>query len=140
MNTQNAISNEQKFASSERRYLPRWEAQGKLFYRKEKDEVPAQACSKDINASGMCFNTNDDISLDQKLDLVVYLAEDIEPIDAVGRVVWQSKSEKGNLFGVRFERISKKSQDLVFNYAFEYKRDQLKQRWFKDCWQFSPSI
>ena len=123
--------------NADRRYLPRWEVRNKILFKKAEEETAAhQANSIDITSAGMCLDTSEPVTPNGRLNLMIYLADDIEPIDALGRVVWQKpKSSEGseNIVGIYFERISKQAQDLIFNYAFEYKHAEMVQRWFKGC-------
>ena len=115
----------------ERRYLPRWEVDNKIIYRKGAEAVDYECRSKDIHAMGACLRTDEDILPNQELDLTIYLADDIEPIHVRGKTLWRVAHDKENLVGIHFERINDKTSDLIFHYAFEYKKEELMKRWFK---------
>jgi len=121
----------EKPANDERRYLPRWEVDNRIIYRKNNEDTAHECRSKDIHAMGACLRSDYDIPPYQELDLTIYLADDIEPIHVRGRTLWRVARDKENLIGIRFERISDKISDLIFNYAFEYKKEELMKRWFK---------
>ena len=115
----------------DRRYLPRWEVDNKIRYQKEND-APYQECrSKDINCSGACMRTSEDIPLNQALNLTIYLADGIEPIYVHGHTRWRVVRDNESLVGIQFDRINDKTSDRIFQYAFEYKREELMKRWFK---------
>ena len=116
----------------DRRYLPRWEVDNKILYQKENEDTYHECRSKDINATGACMRTTEDITPNQQLNLTIYLADDIEPISIHGQTVWRVSREKENLVGIRFDRITEKTSDLIFHYAFEYKKEELMKRWFRE--------
>lgn len=118
---------------SERRYLPRWQVDNKISYKLEEQPQPYECHSRDINSSGVCIRTTQNIPLQQKLDLTVYLAKDIDPVEVRGSVVWKAQRESENWFGVKFDRVSEKTNDLIFKYAFEHKREEVMKNWFKGC-------
>lgn len=118
-------------ADVDRRYLPRWEVDNKILYRRENEVSHHECRSKDINCSGACIRTDEEIPLNQELALTVYLADDIEPVHVHGKTVWRLSKEQENLVGIQFDRISDKTSELIFNYAFEYKKEELMKRWFK---------
>lgn len=118
-------------ATHDRRYLPRWEVDSKILLRADDDTLESECRSKDINCAGTCIRTAAKVNPNQQLDLTIYLADDIEPIHTRGRVVWSLTQGESNLAGVHFDRIRTRDQDLIFQYAFEYKRTDLMRNWFK---------
>lgn len=121
----------QETARQERRYLPRWEVDNKIIYSKEAETLLHQCQSKDISATGVCLRTAQDIPPDAKLNLTIYLEENIEPIVVHGQVRWKAARGEENLVGIQFDRVNDKTSDLIFRYAFQNKRDQLMKNWFK---------
>lgn len=117
--------------ASDRRYLPRWEVDNKILYRKEGDSSYSPCRSKDINCAGICIRTNEEIAVNQPLSLTVYLAEGIAPVDVHGKVLWRIASDTENLVGIQFDQVSDKTSERIFDYAFEYKRDELMKSWFR---------
>ena len=65
--------------------------------------------------------------------MTIYLADDIEPIEAIGRPIWNAVKENQNLSGVRFDRISSSARDLIFQFAFVHKKEDL-MRQYNDAW------
>lgn len=115
----------------ERRYLPRWEVSNKILYQREDELVAHECLSKDINATGACIRTTSEIKPNQKLNLTVYLADDIEPVRVHGKVVWYLNRNAETWAGIQFDAVNDKTGELIYNYAFEYKKDQLMKNWFK---------
>ncbi len=116
--------------SQDRRYLPRWEVENRIMYRKKDDVFYHEALTKDFNCSGLCLNTKEDIALNQEVTLTLYLAEDVT-VHLKGIVSWQKHTEHGYLAGVQFDNISKKAQDLLLEYAFQSRQQELKKHWFQ---------
>ena len=50
-----------------------------------------------------------------------------------GTVMWQATNHQPNhnLIGIRFENTSSRVQELILEYAFEYKKEALSQFWFR---------
>ncbi len=119
-------------ASQDRRYLPRWEVDNKIFFKKENEIMPHECRGKDIHCAGACIRTREEIPLNQKLNLTIYLADDIDPIHVRGRALWLRRQDNENLVGIQFDSVREKVSDIIFSYAFEYRRDELMKLWFKD--------
>ena len=118
-------------SDQDRRYLPRWEVDNKIIFQKNQDDIPYECRSKDITAAGACLRIKEDISLSQELNLTIYLANDIEPIQVHGKAIWHQKKENENLIGVQFDAINDATSDRIFHYAFEYRKSDLMKNWFK---------
>ena len=115
----------------DRRYLPRWEVNNKISYRKDNDILYHDCLSKDINCTGACIRTPEDIPVHQNLKLTICLAENIDPIQVHGRVVWQKGHGEEHSLGIQFDRVSDKTSELIYRYAFEFRHDDLVKSWFK---------
>ena len=118
---------------SERRYLPRWIVTNRILYRKE-DQPHFQECSsKDLSGDGACLSCPETLPFSGKLTLVVYLSEEIA-VQVKASVLWNKPSfdpKNQNLYGVRFEELSNKVQEMILQYAFECKKDVLTKHWFE---------
>lgn len=115
----------------ERRYLPRWEVNNKIFYSKDNELNLNECRSKDINCTGACIRNEEKILPNQQLSLTIVLAENIDPVYVHGKVVWQLERGQEYWTGIRFDRVSDKTSELIFHYAFEFKREELLKSWFK---------
>ena len=107
---------------TDKRYFPRWNVQNKILYRKEKNSSYQKALSKDISGSGACFSCPEKIKPSSKLNLIFYLADSVA-VEVTGRVLWNKDGRSNNLIGVRFENISDQVEEMILQYAFEYKRE-----------------
>jgi hypothetical protein len=72
----------------------------------------------------------DAIPLNQKLKLKIYLSGNTS-VDTDGEIVWCKPAVKGNVVGVDFCGITENAKELILNYAFEIKRDDLIKHWFE---------
>jgi len=121
----------QSNSKDDRRYFPRWQANNKVMYRKQDDMYPHVCLSKDIHCEGMCLRAPEAIASDQKLALVIYLSPDSDPINADGRVMWNRTQGHDNLVGIHFERLTSAAREKIFNYAFDFQREDMVKNWFK---------
>jgi len=123
----------QESENSDRRYLPRWDVTNKVLYRETDDAVYRESTSKDINASGACICVRDSFDIGDKIILTIHMSKKSPPIHAKGRVVWRVLKDAESLVGIYFEKISEKAKDIIYDYAFEYKKDDLLKLWFEGC-------
>jgi hypothetical protein len=120
---------ELKMNLPDKRYLPRWEVKNKIGLYLEEDREQRECKSHDLSSVGICLQTRDLLPVDHRLKLVVHLSEDTAfPVE--GRVVWSRPAEGGYQSGVVFENISQHDQELILQYAFEVRHDDLVKHWF----------
>ncbi len=112
------------------RYFPRWEVANKVTYKHEKGVNFHECVSHDINNTGVCLRTYEKIPTNEKVSMTIELADGVT-VQAHGRAVWERNNGKDFLIGVRFEDISDKVQDLIFNCAFEAHPQQFRDKWFQ---------
>lgn len=111
------------------RYFPRWEVANKVTYKHENGVNFHECISRDISNTGLCMRTYERIKPNQKLSMTIELADGVS-IQVGGRSLWQKDGDKDFLVGVRFEEISERIQDMIFNCAFESHPQQFQQKWF----------
>lgn len=116
----------------ERRYLPRWDVENKILYRKKTDIFYQEAHTKDFNCAGLCLSSGEPIPENQEVSITLYLSEDVT-LNIKGVTSWQKKTEQGYLAGIQFDHISKKAQNLLLEFAFENHQQEVQKRWF-DGW------
>ena len=121
----------------EKRYIPRWNVQNKILYRKEENNIYREALSKDINSSGACFLCPEAIQPPSKLTLLLYLSEHVA-VEVSGTVLWNKDGSGYNLIGIRFESIPRQIQEIILQHAFEYKKEDLVRHWFKGWEEKTP--
>jgi len=112
------------------RYIPRWEVKSRVMYIRPGEIAFHQSESHDINCMGACIFTDEEIPLDEKLNVTIYLTSDIS-ISVTAKVVWEKTVGEQKILGLHFENVSDQVRDLIFNYAFEYKKEDLVKNWFK---------
>ena len=115
---------------AEKRYIPRWIVQNKVLYRPENNPAYQETSSHDINCSGASFYCKEDVLPRQKIKMVMYLSETIA-VEVTGTVLWKKDGDQQNLIGVRFEETPLHVQDMILQYAFEHKKEDLTRHWFK---------
>jgi len=119
-----------KTKGSDQRYLPRWEVENRILYKFDHDNTMKEARSKDISCSGACFKTDEFIPKKQTIKLTIFLSEKIS-VQMEGSIVWTKTTSDGFLVGVNFTNTSHKAQDLILEYAFEFKKDDPVKHWFQ---------
>ena len=123
-------TDEKKIRGNDQRYIPRWVVHNKVLYRRENNPSYQETASKDINCSGASFYCKDEIGPNQKLKMVLYLSETIA-VEVTGTVLWKKDGKDQSLIGVRFENIPAHVQDMILQYAFEFKKEDLTRHWFQ---------
>jgi len=122
---------ERKMSFADKRYLPRWEAKNRIAYQFSESQQDNECFSHDLSSVGICLRTPRPLPLNQRIKLTVYLTEQ-NFFPAEGRVVWSRMTSEGDsLNGVLFEKITPQSQEMILQYAFEFKRDDLVKHWFQ---------
>ncbi|MDD3374952.1 MAG: PilZ domain-containing protein [Candidatus Omnitrophica bacterium] len=112
------------------RYFPRWEVSNKVTYKHESGINFHEGVSRDISNTGVCLRTYEKIQPQEKLFMTIELSDGIS-IQAQGRALWEKVGEKDFLVGVRFEDISEKVQEMIFNCAFECQKGQFQEKWYE---------
>lgn len=119
----------------DRRRLPRWSIAGKVLYRKQGRESASECLSKNISSSGTCISLSEAIELNSEIDLDIHLGPGLLPIATKGKVRWlmPSMDSRDNPFlaGVHFDYLADEDKEKIFNYAFQYRRDEVTKRWWQ---------
>jgi c-di-GMP-binding flagellar brake protein YcgR len=119
----------------DRRRFPRWTISNRVFYKREGEEEERVALSKDICSNGACISLSEAVTPNTELDLKIHLGNNLEPISAKGRVVWlyPSREAKDNPFlaGVHFDYLRESEKDKIYNYAYQFRREELQKRWWQ---------
>src|SRR3989338_9069822 len=76
-----------KDSPADRRYLPRWEIENRILYRKEDDVVYHECTTKDLHCGGVCFFSKEAVQAGRKVTLTIYLTDDIA-IHLKGETAW----------------------------------------------------
>ena len=119
----------------ERRDLGRWTIKSKVCYKKTGDGRECDCSSEDISTRGIRLATAEELIPETQLDLRIHLAEGLNPISAKGKVVWQAPDQdspdKHFNTGIYFDSIGDQDREAIYNYAYNYKREEIVNRWFQ---------
>ena len=116
--------------SDDYRYFPRWEVANKITYKHENGVNFHECLSHDISNTGLCMRTYERIKPNERLAMTIELTDGVS-VQVNGRSLWQKDGDRDFLVGIRFEEISEKVQDMIFNCAFESHPQQFQQKWFE---------
>jgi hypothetical protein len=117
--------------NSDKRYFPRWEVTNRVTFRLDgQEDIRLEAKTKDLSCAGACILTQQKIPEDQKLKLVIELA-DGSHIRVNGRSVWSRFWEKNYEIGISFLDSSDKMRELILENAYELNQNEIYQHWFK---------
>src|SRR3989338_5627554 len=109
----------------DRRYLPRWDVNSRVTYHREDENIIHECRSKDLNCTGACIAISETLEPNQKLIMTFFLGDQSQPIHVMGRMIWQRSQAEQNLVGVHFDVIGEKMRDLIYQYAFQFRHDEL---------------
>ena len=121
---------QQNFTYNDQRYLPRWEVQNRVLYSFENDSYLHKAHTKDLSCAGACLRVAEPLSPAQKVKMTVFLSENIS-VKLDGVVSWVKPENEQVEVGVAFYNTPMKVQELILEYAFEFKHEELEKQWFK---------
>ncbi|MDP8265099.1 MAG: PilZ domain-containing protein [Candidatus Aceula lacicola] len=116
--------------SDDGRYFPRWEVANKITYKHERGVNFHECVSRDISNTGVCLRTYEKIQPQEKLLMTIELSDGAS-IQVQGRALWEKHDAKDFLVGLRFEDISEKIQEMIFNCAFECQKGQFQEKWYE---------
>ncbi len=113
----------------DKRYLPRWQVNNRVLCTPQGEHRSYEAVSRDLNCMGICITTTADFSMNQKLKLKIHISDDTI-VKIEGRVVWIHSSKDDELMGIAFENINQDTQELLLQYAYEIKKNDIIKHWF----------
>ncbi len=119
-----------KGAQKDQRYIPRWEVNNRILYQLPDEENAREARTRDLSCAGICLQTDQDLGEQKKVRLTIYLSGK-KSIQVDGQIRWTRKTSQGTMVGVIFENIQPEDQELILDYAFEVKKDDLVKHWFQ---------
>ena len=114
----------------DQRYLPRWEVKNRVICRVDKEKKPIECASRDISCCGACISCDEKFDVKQKVKLTIYLSEKTS-VQVEGEIVWNKPAEGENLVGVMFANTSEQAQELILQHAFEVKKQEVINHWYK---------
>lgn len=98
----------QEDSSKERRKYLRLEASVEVKYKVIGKPGEVKVFAKDISAGGLCIFTQENLASNTPLELKIKIPDLVDPIQALGKVIWQKKTESSQNFdmGIEFTGIS----------------------------------
>lgn len=117
--------------ASDKRYLPRWEVKNRVLYQLDNDHTTLEGQTKDLSCMGACFLADRTFSPDQNIKLTIYLSRGTY-IHLSGKIIWCRPTDGRYEIGVSFPEIPEDDRELILQYAFEIKKEDVIQHWFKD--------
>jgi hypothetical protein len=106
----------------DKRYFPRWEVNKRVEYIEDGGDF--RSYTKDLSLDGTSIFIFGDPPARQSVRLKIHLTEE-DNFEARCRVAWSKLGPAQKLFGVVFENLSKKAQELIMRYAFEPQEEEL---------------
>ena len=111
-------------SKEEKRHFPRWEVSKRIEYG-ERERGPLRSYTKDISLTGASiFVVGQLPSARDHVRLKIHLTDD-EHVEVQGRIVWTRLEAAHKLFGICFEPLSRKVQQLITRLAFDLGEDHL---------------
>ncbi|MFH1309093.1 MAG: PilZ domain-containing protein [Candidatus Omnitrophota bacterium] len=79
--------------------------------------------SKNLSQDGICFRTNEFVSMACRLILELDVPKADKPIKAISKVTWIRKADSGNAYevGNRFLEMSKTDKECILKYVDAFK-------------------
>jgi len=109
----------QETRKSDHRYFPRWEVNKRVkYYRKDRGGDDFMSYTKDLSLEGASIFVVGHPPIRHQVRLEIHLT-DKKSFQAQGRVVWSKVETNHELFGIVFENLSQKAQELIMQHAFE---------------------
>ncbi len=68
--------------------------------------------------------------MNQKVNLTIYLSDD-KYVNVNGHVMWEHQVTDHTNIGIQFHEINEHTRDIIFENAFELKRTEIVNHWFK---------
>lgn len=115
---------------SEHRYLPRWKVNNRIQFKTSQDPQLHEARSRDLSCAGACLVTEQPLAADQKIEMTIFLDERTA-VEVHGKALWNRAYAAGNLAGIAFYNTTMEIQDLILQHAFEIRREDVVNQWFK---------
>lgn len=107
----------------DKRYFPRWEVNKRVEYHEE-GGAAFRSYTRDLSLDGTSIFVLGHPPARQRVQIRIHLA-DQENLEAQGRVAWAKLEPTHQVFGIVFENLSNKAQELIMRHAFEIREDPL---------------
>jgi len=110
-------------APSDKRYFPRWEVNRRGEFQEEKG-ISFLSFTKDLSMEGASIIALGNPGICNPIRIRIHL-EDKASFEAQGRIVWSKSEPTHKLFGIVFDKLSKKASQLIMHHAFELGNDHV---------------
>jgi len=107
----------------DKRYFPRWEVTKRVEYIEE-GRAAFQSYTRDLCLDGASILVFGDPPERHRVQLRIFLEEE-ENFETQGRIAWSKREPTHKLFGIIFEDLSNKAQELIMRHAFELREEHL---------------
>ena len=115
---------------NDKRYFPRWETSSQVMLQLTSTPKTYQATTKDINCSGACLFSPEELPLNSEVQVTVKLTPQKKAMFK-GKVVWNKKAGSEYQAGVNFYNVNDADANALLDFAYEFKREDLVKHWFK---------
>lgn len=115
---------------NDQRYFPRWQVNNRIVYRCDGEMHPREARSRDLSCAGICLMAPHSLHPAPKIKLKIYLFDD-KSIEVEGHTVWTKTIADGHLVGIIFDNTNSETQNVILQYAFEFKKKDVIRHWFE---------
>ena len=119
----------------ERRDLGRWSLCNKVCYRRAGSDAECECVSEDISTRGIRLAAQEELKPETELEMRIHLAEGLNLVLAKGKVVWQLPVQAGQdrhfNTGIYFDAIRDIDREEIYKYAYQFKRNEITNRWWQ---------
>ncbi|MCR4336497.1 MAG: PilZ domain-containing protein, partial [Candidatus Omnitrophica bacterium] len=91
------------------------------LYRVEDSKELHECRSKDINYTGVCIFTDENLPKNKKITLTMDLGDNTK-VEVEGDIVWSKNCGQGHMVGINLHNVSQRIQKLMLEHAFEVKK------------------
>ena len=113
------------------RRLPRWETNLAAYFRLEENDTPVACTIKDINLMGLQIITDHELNIDEPLKLKIVILNKVI-INAQAKVVWHKTTDKPNIYGLVFTRISNADREKINRLILDNFLPEMSKTWWEN--------
>jgi len=106
----------QEISRYDRRYMPRWPMESKVYYRIKGVPVIFKTRLRDLNPAGAALRVSSDVHPAQRLELKIYLPDNTS-FETEGDVMWKRGCRCFHA-GVLFDCLPQETQEHIVNCAY----------------------
>ena len=123
----------------ENRKFVRWNIKNPMRFKvaggqEEGDEK--MALLKDISFAGAQFSVSESLRLNDKVDMVMEIPDEGNPINCQGKIIWQKAAEEGGsphfVCGLRFTQLKDHDKEKIFQFISHASSKDLWNKWWEE--------